>query len=236
MRKPRKTFTVAGLCVTAMLAVTSCDAPGHQAAETAVIRPADIADFRLLYSQNCSGCHGTNGQGALTVGIGRPAYLAIADDATIRKTVEEGRAGNPDAGFCKEGGGDADRCPDRHSGSRNQELGEPGRLREYRPSGLRILSTRRGHARSGDIQGVLRSLSRSRRPRRAHYRRLFLPGFGDRSASANGDHCWHAQSRYAGLARPPQTADRYRRGRSCRVARRAAGFVVSEVASLRSFL
>lgn len=105
MRKPRKTFTVAGLCVTAMLAVTSCDAPGHQAAETAVIRPADIADFRLLYSQNCSGCHGTNGQGALTVGIGRPAYLAIADDATIRKTVEEGRPGTPMPAFAKKAGG-----------------------------------------------------------------------------------------------------------------------------------
>ena len=88
-----------------MLAVTSCDAPGRRSAETAAIRPADIADFHLLYSQNCSGCHGTNGQGALTVGIGRPVYLAIADDAIIRKTIEQGRPGTPMQAFARKAGG-----------------------------------------------------------------------------------------------------------------------------------
>jgi cytochrome c oxidase cbb3-type subunit 3/ubiquinol-cytochrome c reductase cytochrome c subunit len=89
----------------AMLAVTSCDPPGRQAVETAAIRPADIADFRVLYSQNCSGCHGANGQGALTVGIGRRVYLAIADDGTIRKTIEEGRPGTPMQAFAQKAGG-----------------------------------------------------------------------------------------------------------------------------------
>src|SRR5208282_1288908 len=105
MRKMRKTITLAAFCITAMLAVTSCDAPGRQAVETAAIRPADITDFRVLYSQNCSGCHGANGQGALTVGIGRPVYLAIADDATIRKTIEEGRPGTPMQAFSQKAGG-----------------------------------------------------------------------------------------------------------------------------------
>src|SRR5271170_890667 len=101
----RKTITLAALSVTAVLAVTSCDAPGRQAAETAVIRPADVGDFRVLYSQNCSGCHGANGQGALTVGIGRPVYLAIADDTIIRKTIEQGRPGTPMPAFAREAGG-----------------------------------------------------------------------------------------------------------------------------------
>jgi mono/diheme cytochrome c family protein len=101
----RKTITLAAFCVAAMLAVTSCDAHGRQAVETAAIRPADIADFRVLYSKNCSGCHGTNGQGALTVGIGRPVYLAIADDALIRKTIEEGRPGTPMPAFAQTAGG-----------------------------------------------------------------------------------------------------------------------------------
>jgi cytochrome c oxidase cbb3-type subunit 3 len=101
----RKTITLAAFWVTATLAVTSCDAPGRQAVETAAIRPADIADFRVLYAQNCSGCHGPNGQGALTVGIGRPVYLAIADDATIRRTIEEGRAGTPMPAFAQKAGG-----------------------------------------------------------------------------------------------------------------------------------
>ena len=101
----RKTITLAALCVTAMLVVSSCDAHGRQVVEAAPIRPADIADFRVLYSQNCSGCHGANGQGALTVGIGRPVYLAIADDATIRKTIERGRPGTPMPAFAHKAGG-----------------------------------------------------------------------------------------------------------------------------------
>jgi cytochrome c oxidase cbb3-type subunit III len=100
----RKSITLAALC-TEMLAVASCDAPGRQVVETAAIRPADIADFGVLYSENCSGCHGANGQGALTVGIGRPVYLAIADDATIRKTIEEGRPGTPMPAFARKAGG-----------------------------------------------------------------------------------------------------------------------------------
>jgi len=98
-----KTPTLA-LCAASMLAVASCDAPGRQAAEIVVSRPADITDFQVLYSQNCSGCHGMNGQGALTVGIGRPVYLAIADDALIRKTIEEGRPGTPMQAFAQKAG------------------------------------------------------------------------------------------------------------------------------------
>jgi len=100
----RKTF-LGAFYLAATLAVTSCDAPGRRAVETAVIRPADIADFHLLFSQNCSGCHGANGQGALTVGIGRPVYLAIADDATIHETIEQGRPGTPMPAFAQKAGG-----------------------------------------------------------------------------------------------------------------------------------
>lgn len=104
MRKPKGTITLAA-CVTAALAVTSCDAPGRKAVETAAIRPADIADFHLLFSQNCSGCHGANGQGALTVGIGRPVYLAIVDDPIIHETIEQGRPGTPMPAFARKAGG-----------------------------------------------------------------------------------------------------------------------------------
>jgi cytochrome c oxidase cbb3-type subunit III len=101
----RKTITLAALCATAMLVAASCGANGRQPVEAPAIRPADIADFRVLYSQNCSGCHGANGQGALTVGIGRPVYLAIADDATIRRTIEGGRPGTPMPAFARKAGG-----------------------------------------------------------------------------------------------------------------------------------
>jgi cytochrome c oxidase cbb3-type subunit 3 len=93
------------LSFVAMLALTSCDAPGRRAADVRVVRPAEVADFESLYSQNCSGCHGKDGQGALTVGIGRPVYLALADDATIQRTIEAGRPGTPMPAFAQKAGG-----------------------------------------------------------------------------------------------------------------------------------
>ena len=71
----------------------------------APVRPSEVSDFRLLYSENCSGCHGANGQGGLTVGIGTPVYLAIADDATIRHVIEEGRSGTAMPAFAQKAGG-----------------------------------------------------------------------------------------------------------------------------------
>lgn len=89
----------------AVFALSSCDAPGRRAAEVQVIRPNEVANFDELFSQNCSGCHGKNGQGALTVGIGRPVYLAMASDATIRLTIDKGRPGTPMPAFAQSAGG-----------------------------------------------------------------------------------------------------------------------------------
>jgi len=52
--------------------LASCGLPGRRAAETPVTRPSEVTDFSVLYRKNCSGCHGIDGQGALTVAIGSP--------------------------------------------------------------------------------------------------------------------------------------------------------------------
>jgi cytochrome c oxidase cbb3-type subunit 3 len=93
------------LSLAAMLAMTSCEPPGKRAAESRVIRPSDVLDFGQLYAQNCSGCHGADGQGGLTVGVGDPVYLAIADDATIRRVTSEGVPGTAMPSFAQKAGG-----------------------------------------------------------------------------------------------------------------------------------
>ena len=93
------------LALAALLAITSCEAPGHRAAEEHVLRPNEVSDFRQLYAQNCSGCHGVNGKGGLTVGLGDPVYLAIADDATIRRITAEGLPGTAMPAFAQKAGG-----------------------------------------------------------------------------------------------------------------------------------
>ena len=101
----RRTLFASLITILPMLLTLSCAAPGQHAAEQAVIRPGEVTDFRLLYAQNCSGCHGANGQGALSLAIGNPAYLAIADDATIRRVTEEGTPGTAMPAFSQRAGG-----------------------------------------------------------------------------------------------------------------------------------
>src|SRR5262245_35018950 len=93
------------LALTAMMGITSCSAPGRRAAESRPLRPSDVSNFHLLYGQNCSGCHGADGQGGLTVGVGDPVYLAIADDATIRRITAEGVPGTAMPAFAQSAGG-----------------------------------------------------------------------------------------------------------------------------------
>jgi cytochrome c oxidase cbb3-type subunit 3 len=93
------------LGLAAMLAITSCGAPGRRAAETPILRPSEVSDFGVLYKQNCSGCHGADGQRGLTVGVGDPVYLAIANDATIRRITTEGVPGTAMPAFAQRAGG-----------------------------------------------------------------------------------------------------------------------------------
>jgi mono/diheme cytochrome c family protein len=93
------------LTLVAALALSSCEAPGYRVSQELVIRPGEVASFDVLYSQNCSACHGAKGEGALTVGIGSPVYLAIADDSTIRDTIRKGRRGTPMSAFAQSEGG-----------------------------------------------------------------------------------------------------------------------------------
>jgi mono/diheme cytochrome c family protein len=62
-------------------------------------------DFNLLYARNCSGCHGADGKGGAAIGLGDPVYLAIADDAAIRRVTSDGVAGTSMPAFAQHSGG-----------------------------------------------------------------------------------------------------------------------------------
>jgi mono/diheme cytochrome c family protein len=62
-------------------------------------------DFSFLYARNCSGCHGPNGNGGAAIGLGDPVYLAIADDATVRRVTADGVAGTSMPAFAQSSGG-----------------------------------------------------------------------------------------------------------------------------------
>ena len=94
------------LVVALASAAWACDAaPGRPPADSAVTAPDDVVDFAVLYAANCAGCHGANGSGGAEIGLADPTYLAIADDAAIRRVTARGVPGTAMPAFARSAGG-----------------------------------------------------------------------------------------------------------------------------------
>ena len=91
------------------ISATACNVfkrpPGRPPADSKEIPPGEITDFGVLYGKNCAGCHGEDGRGGAAIGLGDPLYLAIADDATIRRVTADGVPGTAMAAFAQTSGG-----------------------------------------------------------------------------------------------------------------------------------
>ena len=97
---------LAGWMLASLLAMAGCGrAPGRPAPDSQVIQPSRITDFNFLYARNCAGCHGPEGKGGAAIGLSDPVYLAIADDATIRRITADGVPGTTMPAFAQHSGG-----------------------------------------------------------------------------------------------------------------------------------
>ena len=86
--------------------LAGCAAPqGQPRKGSEVLAPNDILDFATLYSQNCAGCHGAEGRGSAAIALSDPVYLAIADDAVMRKVIANGVRGTAMPAFAQSAGG-----------------------------------------------------------------------------------------------------------------------------------
>jgi mono/diheme cytochrome c family protein len=88
-----------------MLASAACGARIRPVVNSEALAPNKIMDFNFLYARNCAGCHGPDGKGGAAIGLGNPVYLAIADDATIRRVTAKGVPGTAMPAFAQESGG-----------------------------------------------------------------------------------------------------------------------------------
>jgi len=79
--------------------------PGYPQKGSETLAPAQIMDFAILYSENCAGCHGVEGRGGAAIALADPVYLAIADDASIRKAIDDGVRGTAMPAFAQSAGG-----------------------------------------------------------------------------------------------------------------------------------
>jgi cytochrome c oxidase cbb3-type subunit 3/ubiquinol-cytochrome c reductase cytochrome c subunit len=89
----------------ALLAATGCQLRGKPGPGAEVPNPDTVLDSTVLYNQNCSGCHGADGQRGAAVGIGDPVYLALVSDDTMRSVASKGRPGTAMSAFAQKEGG-----------------------------------------------------------------------------------------------------------------------------------
>ncbi|HEY6764955.1 MAG TPA: cytochrome c, partial [Candidatus Sulfotelmatobacter sp.] len=86
--------------------VSGCGSPhGQPAKESETLAPNEVSEFGTLYGQNCAGCHGTEGRGGAAIALANPVYLAIADDASLRKVIAQGVPGSAMPAFAQSAGG-----------------------------------------------------------------------------------------------------------------------------------
>jgi cytochrome c oxidase cbb3-type subunit III len=98
--------TLLAVAASMIFACSACNSsPGRPAPDSEVISPSQIAEFSILYTQNCAGCHGSDGKGGAALALADPVYLAIADDAVIRHTAALGVSGTPMPAFAESAGG-----------------------------------------------------------------------------------------------------------------------------------
>jgi cytochrome c oxidase cbb3-type subunit III len=120
------------LCVAGLLGIllSACGTPpGQPLVGSEPVAPNQILDFETLYGQNCSGCHGANGKGGAAIALADPVYLAIADDATIRKAIAGGVSGFAMPAFAQSAGGMlTDKQIDVISGEIRSRWSKPGVL------------------------------------------------------------------------------------------------------------
>jgi cytochrome c oxidase cbb3-type subunit III len=90
----------------AVLAFNGCGRlPGQPLPSARPVLPSQVSNFGQLYSENCAGCHGTDGRFGGALPLNNQAYLAIVDDASLRNAVVNGIAGTSMPAFRISSGG-----------------------------------------------------------------------------------------------------------------------------------
>jgi cytochrome c oxidase cbb3-type subunit III len=90
----------------AYLAMLGCNQlPGKPKPGPEVPRPDQIVNFAILYSQNCSGCHGDKGMNGSAYPLANPVYQSLVDEAGLRAIVANGVPGTLMPAFSTSAGG-----------------------------------------------------------------------------------------------------------------------------------
>ena len=91
----------------ASTAAVLCGCHAYQRGEVSqpIPRPSAVLDFATLYGQNCAACHGPDGANGPATDLANPEYLALVDDAGLRKWIGGGMPGTQMPAFARSSGG-----------------------------------------------------------------------------------------------------------------------------------
>lgn len=93
-------------CLVLPLALAGCShAPGKPVPGDEVMNPDAVLNFDALYSKNCAGCHGANGEHGAAINLANPEYQALVDDATLHSAIANGLKGTLMPPFAQSAGG-----------------------------------------------------------------------------------------------------------------------------------
>lgn len=95
------------LGIVAICLLTGCSArlPGQPIEAERWRAPAEVTDFNQLYSQNCSGCHGVDGNRGAARSLNDPLYLSFITDDALHQAISNGRPGTNMPAFSEQAGG-----------------------------------------------------------------------------------------------------------------------------------
>ena len=88
-----------------LLSLVGCDFPGKPTPGDRPIAPEKALEFSALYTQNCSGCHGTKGEFGPAPPLHNDLFRAIVSERELEQVVSKGRAGTPMPAFASTSGG-----------------------------------------------------------------------------------------------------------------------------------
>jgi cytochrome c oxidase cbb3-type subunit 3 len=96
-------FAFAMLPLVLLLGCTTPHGQPQKGSES--VAPNQVLKFDVLYAQNCAGCHGVEGRGGPAIALANPVYLAIVDEASIRRVISNGVQGTSMPAFSQNAGG-----------------------------------------------------------------------------------------------------------------------------------
>ncbi len=104
--RTRRIKSLVAIALLAAILLGGCDSlPGRPTQADLPLRPSDVTDFAALYGQNCAGCHGADGKFGAALAMNNPVYLAIVDDALMRRVIADGVMGTAMPPFAQSAGG-----------------------------------------------------------------------------------------------------------------------------------